>query len=350
MQRRTFMSSLATAAAAVAASPIAAKETKAMTQSADPADWDKTFPKNPNVVHRKVTFKSRFGITLAADLYKPVRAKGKLAAIAVSGPFGAVKEQASGLYAQRLAQAGFLTIAFDPSFTGESSGFPRHVASPDISTEDFSAAVDFLSLLAEVDAGRIGILGICGFGGFALNAAAADPRIRATVASTMYDMSRVSTYGYNDAMDDAARKAAKKALAAERTRDASAGTYAPAPGLPVTLKGDEPQFVREYWDYYRTPRGFHLRSINSNGAWNATSFISFMNTPLLTFIGDIEAPVLIVHGEKAHSRYFGEDAFKRLKGSNKELYIVPGANHTDLYDTDRIPFAKITQFFEKALL
>ena len=320
-----------------------------MTQSAGPADWDKIFPKNPHVAHRKVTFKTRFGITLAADLYQPVRAKGKLAAIVVSGPFGAVKEQASGLYAQRLAQDGFLTMAFDPSFTGESSGFPRHVASPDICTEDFCAAVDFLSLLPEVDAKRIGILGICGFGGFALNAAAADPRIRATVASTMYDMSRVNTYGYFDQMDDAARKKAKLALAEQRTRDAAAGTYAPAPTLPVTLKGDEPQFVREYWEHYRTPRGFHPRSINSNGAWNMTSAVSFMNAPLLTYIGDIDAPVLIVHGEKAHSRYFGEDAFKHLKGDNKELYIVPGANHTDLYDTDKIPFAKITQFFAKAL-
>lgn len=315
-------------------------------------EWDKIFPQSDKVDHRKVTFTNRYGLTLAADMYIPKNAEGgKLAAIAVSGPFGAVKEQASGLYAQTLAERGFLTLAFDPSYTGESSGEPRHVASPDINTEDFSAAVDFLNTLDQVDSERIGILGICGFGGMGLNAAAMDTRIKATVTSTMYDMSRVNANGYFDAMDADARYELRKQLNAQRTQDARTDTIAPAQGgLPDSLQGNEPQFVKDYFNYYKTSRGFHTRSINSNGAWNATSSLSFMNMPLLTYADEIRSAVLIIHGEKAHSRYFSEDAFKKLKGNNKELLIIPGANHTDLYDqTDVIPFDKITDFFRKYL-
>lgn len=281
---------------------------------------DKVFPRSDKVEHRKVTFRTRYGTVLAGDLYVPRDARGKLAALAVSGPFGAVKEQASGLYAQTMAERGFLTLAFDPSYTGESSGEPRHVASPDINTEDFSAAVDFLTTLDAVDAERIGIIGICGFGGMGLNAAAMDTRIKATVAVTMYDMSRVTANGYFDAMDAEA------------------------------LTGDEPQFVKDYFDYYKTRRGFHPRSINSNGAWNATSALSFLNMPLLAYAGEIRSAVLLVHGEKAHSRYFSEDAFKKLSGNNKELMIVPRASHTDLYDrVDIIPFDRIEAFFNANL-
>lgn len=312
--------------------------------------WDKTFPGSDKVDHRKITFKNRYGITLAADLYSPKGAKGKLAAIAVSGPFGAVKEQASGLYAQTMAERGFLTVAFDPSYTGESGGEPRNVASPDINTEDFSAAVDFLTTQADVDSNRIGIIGICGFGGMGLNAAAMDTRIKATVASTMYDMTRVTANGYFDAMDSNARYEARRQLNEQRTRDARSGTFAPAPGLPATLKGDEPQFVKDYFDYYKTRRGFHPRSINSNGAWNATSALSFMTMPLLAYAGEIRGAVLLVHGEKAHSRYFSEDAFKKLRGDNKELLIIPNASHTDLYDKkDVIPFDRIEAFFKANL-
>lgn len=312
--------------------------------------WDKTFPESDKVDHRKITFKNRYGITLAADLYSPKGAKGKLAAIAVSGPFGAVKEQASGLYAQTMAERGFLTVAFDPSYTGESGGEPRNVASPDINTEDFSAAVDFLTTQADVDSNRIGIIGICGFGGMGLNAAAMDTRIKATVASTMYDMTRVTANGYFDAMDSNARYEARRQLNEQRTRDARSGTFAPAPGLPATLKGDEPQFVKDYFDYYKTRRGFHPRSINSNGAWNATSALSFMTMPLLAYAGEIRGAVLLVHGEKAHSRYFSEDAFKKLRGDNKELLIIPNASHTDLYDKkDVIPFDRIEAFFKANL-
>ena len=314
-------------------------------------EWDKTFPKSDKVNHRKVTFVNRYGITLAADLYEPKNAAGKLAAIAVSGPFGAVKEQCSGLYAQTLAERGFLTIAFDPSFTGESGGTPRRMASPDINTEDFQAAVDFLSTQPNVDSERIGILGICGWGGMALNAAAVDTRIRATVASTMYDMSRVTANGYFDAMDAEARYALRQQLNAQRTRDARSGSIAPsAAGLPEALTGDEPQFVKDYFDYYKTRRGFHPRSINSSGAWNATSALSFLNMPLLAYAGEIRSAVLLVHGEKAHSRYFSEDAFKKLSGNNKELMIVPRASHTDLYDrVDIIPFDRIEAFFKANL-
>ena len=313
--------------------------------------WDKTFPKSDKVDHRKVTFQNRYGITLAGDLYIPRGAEGRLAAIAVSGPFGAVKEQASGRYAQVMAERGFLTLAFDASYTGESGGEPRNVASPDINTEDFSAAVDFLATLDSVDANRIGIIGICGFGGMGLNAAAMDTRIKATVASTMYDMSRVNANGYFDAMNADARHEARKQLNEQRTRDAQSGSIAPSQaGLPASLKGDEPQFVKDYFDYYKTTRGFHPRSINSNGAWNATSSLSFMTMPILAYAGEIRNAVLLIHGEKAHSCYFSKDAFKKLTGDNKELFIVPGASHTDLYDRmDIIPFDKMESFFKANL-
>lgn len=314
-------------------------------------EWDKTFPENSELNHKKVTFGNRYGITLAGDLYMPRNAEGKLAAIAVCGPFGAVKEQASGLYAQTLAEQGFITLAFDPSYTGESGGEPRNVASPDINTEDFCAAVDFLSTLEEADPERIGILGICGFGGMGLNAAAIDTRIKATVTVTMYDMSRVNANGYFDSMDAEARYAARKRLNDIRTADARSGKITPAgDGLPDKLTGDEPQFVKDYYGYYKTERGFHPRSINSNGAWNATSPLSFMNMPLLSYAGEICSAVLMIHGEKAHSRYFSEDAFRKLTGDNKELMIIPGANHVDLYDnTDAIPFGRIASFFGENL-
>lgn len=313
-------------------------------------EWDKKFPQSDNVNHRKVIFKNRYGITLAADLYEPKNTKGKLAAITVSGPFGAVKEQASGLYAQTMAERGFLTLAFDPSYTGESGGEPRNVASPDINTEDFSAAVDFLTTLPNVDAERIGIIGICGFGGMGLNAAAMDTRIKATVASTMYDMSRVNANGYFDAENSAdARSKKREAMNAIRTRDAQTGMTTPGtPGLPDSIRGDEPQFVKEYFDYYKTDRGFHARSINSNGAWSPTMALSFINMPLLSYIHEIDRAVLLIHGENAHSRYFSEDAYKRLTGNNKELMIIPGANHTDLYDR-MIPFEKLEIFFKANL-
>lgn len=313
-------------------------------------EWDKIFPQSNKVNHRKVTFRNRYGITLAADLYEPKNAEGKLAAIAVSGPFGAVKEQASGLYAQTIAERGFLTLAFDPSYTGESGGEPRNTASPDINTEDFSAAVDFLAALPNVDAERIGIIGICGFGGMGLNAAAMDTRIKATVASTMYDMSRVNANGYFDAEDSSeAHKAKREAINTVRTHDAQNGTVTSGtPGLPAEIKGDEPQFVKDYFDYYKTDRGFHARSINSNGAWSPTMALSFINMPLLSYINEIDNAVLLIHGENAHSRYFSEDAFKHLKGDNKELLIIPGANHTDLYDR-MIPFDKLEAFFKSNL-
>lgn len=310
-------------------------------------EWDKVFPKSDKVEHRKVTFTNRYGITLAADLYKPKGSQGKLPALAVSGPFGAVKEQVSGLYAQTMAERGFLAIAFDPSYTGESGGQPRYVASPDINTEDFCAAIDFLSVLDEADADRLGIIGICGWGGFAINAAAIDTRIKATVASTMYDMTRVSANGYFDAMDAEARYELKKQLNAQRTEDARKGTAALAGGVVDPLPEDAPQFVKDYYAYYKTPRGYHPRSLNSNGGWNKTSALSFINMPILSRSNEIRSAVMVVHGEKAHSRYFGEDAFKKLQGDNKELLIIPGASHTDLYDqTDIIPFDAIEKFFK----
>lgn len=310
-------------------------------------EWDKVFPLSNKVNHRKVTFTNRYGITLAADMYVPKQAEGKLPAIAVSGPFGAVKEQSSGLYAMTLAERGFLTIAFDPSYTGESGGEPRYVASPDINTEDFCAAVDFLSTCEQVDADRIGIQGICGWGGMALNAAAIDTRIKATVTATMYDMSRVNANGYFDAMDADARYELRKQLNAQRTEDYRKGTYALAGGVVDPLPDDAPQFVKDYYGYYKTPRGYHKRSLNSNNGWNKTSSLSFMNMPILSYSDEIRSAVLMIHGEKAHSRYFSEDAFKKLKGDNKELLIIPGANHVDLYDRlDVIPFDKITHFFQ----
>lgn len=313
-------------------------------------EWDKVFALSPKVSHRKVTFTNRYGITLAADMYVPKEAEGKLPAIAVSGPFGAVKEQSSGLYAMTLAERGFLTIAFDPSYTGESGGEPRYVASPDINTEDFCAAVDFLSTCDQADAGRIGILGICGWGGMALNAAAIDTRIKATVTSTMYDMSRVTANGYFDAMDADARYEQREQLNAQRTEDYRRGTYARAGGVVDPLPADAPQFVKDYHAYYKTPRGYHKRSLNSNDGWNKTSALSFMNMPLLSYSHEIRSAVLMIHGEKAHSRYFSEDAFKKLKGGNKELLIIPGASHVDLYDRmDVIPFDKIEQFFRTYL-
>ena len=316
--------------------------------------WDKTFPKSDKVTVQKVEFKNRFGITLVGDLYTGVNVKkgDKLPAIAVSGPFGAVKEQSSGLYAQTLAERGFITLAFDPSYTGESKGTPRHIASPDINTEDFSAAVDYLSNLDIVNPDKIGILGVCGFGGFAINAAAIDTRIKATTAITMYDMTRVSAKGYNDSVDENGRYENKIALNKQRTEDYRNGTFAKADGLPEKLTGNEPQFVKDYWGYYKTKRGFHKRSINSNGKWNMTSSLSLINQPILQYSDEIRSAVLVVHGENAHSRYFGEDAFKKLKGDNKELLIVKGANHVDLYDggdKNAIPFDKIESFYKENL-
>ena len=312
-------------------------------------EWDKVFPKSEKVGHCKVTFHNRYGITLAADMYIPKNAEGKLPAIAVSGPFGAVKEQSSGLYAQTMAEFGFLTIAFDPSFTGESGGSPGYVASPDINTEDFSAAVDFLSVQGNVDPERIGIIGICGWGGMAINAAAMDTRIKATVASTMYDMTRVNANGYFDSEDTAeARFEKKKAMNAQRTADYKNGTYALAGGVVDPLPEDAPQFVKDYYAYYKTERGYHPRSLNSNQGWNVTSSLSFMNMPILQYSHEIRSAVLLVHGEKAHSCYFSRDAFEKLTGNNKELLIIPGAVHTDLYDRlDVIPFGKMEAFFRQ---
>ena len=314
-------------------------------------EWDKTFPQSDKVEHSKVTFTNRYGITLAADMYMPKNAEGRLPAIAVSGPFGAVKEQASGLYAQTLAERGFLTIAFDPSYTGESAGEPRYVASPDINTEDFCAAVDFLSTCDKADPERIGILGICGWGGMAVNAASIDTRIKATVAATMYDMSRVTANGYFDAADTAdARHDLRIKLNAQRTEDYRNGTYALAGGVVDPLPEDAPQFVKDYHAYYKTSRGYHSRSLNSNSGWNVTSSLSFLNMPIMAYAGEIRSAVLLIHGEKAHSRYFSEDTFKKLTGDNKELLIIPGASHVDLYDNfDKIPFDKIVTFYMEHL-
>ena len=339
---------LATAAGAATSKQTANKIMETLNPT---TAWDKTFPQSSKVNHSKVTFTNRYGITLAADMYVPKNATEKLSAIAVCGPFGAVKEQAAGLYAQTMAERGFLTLAFDPSYTGESGGEPRYTVSPDINTEDFSAAVDFLATNNKVDSERIGIIGICGWGGLAINAAAADPRIKATVASTMYDMSRVNANGYFDADDNAeARNALRKALAAQRTEDFRNGFPKPGGGVPDELPADAPQFFKDYHAYYKTPRGYHERSLNSNQGRNATGAIPFINFPLMSRADEIENAVLIIHGEKAHSRYFGEDAFKKLKGDNKELMIIPGANHTDLYDNLAvIPFDKMVDFFQKYL-
>lgn len=314
-------------------------------------EWDKTFPKSNKVNHRKITFNNRYGIILAADLYEPKNIESKLSAIAVCGPFGAVKEQSSGLYAQTMAQKGFLTIAFDPSFTGESAGTPRYVASPDINTEDFQAAVDFLSSLENVDPEKIGIIGICGWGGMALNAAAIDTRIKATVTSTMYDMTRVNAKGYFDSEDsEEARYQKRKKLNAQRIIDYKNGYYARAGGVVDPLPSDAPFFIKDYYDYYKTNRGYHKRSLNSNDGWNVTSALSFLNMPILQYSNEIRSAVLLIHGEKAHSCYFSRDAFKNLKGDNKELFIIPNAVHTDLYDNmDIIPFDKMVEFFKDNL-
>ena len=319
-------------------------------------EWDKTFPQSAKVDHRKVTFHNRYGITLAADLYQPKDAAGKLPAIAVCGPFGAVKEQASGLYAQTMAERGFLTIAFDPSFTGESGGQPRYMASPDINTEDFQAAVDFLSVQDNVDPDKIGIIGICGWGGLALNTAALDTRVKATVASTMYDMSRINARGYFDGEDsEAARHAKREALNAQRTADYRSGSYALGGGVVDPLPQDAPFFVKDYYTYYKTPRGYHPRSLNSNGGWNVIGCMSFLNQPILRYTNEIRSAVLVIHGEKAHSCYMSRDAFAAMMEGNpcpdnKELMIIPGAVHTDLYDrTDIIPFGRIAEFFHKYL-
>ena len=321
-------------------------------------EWDKTFPRDERVSHCKITFVNRYGITLAADMFTPKAIEGKLPAIAVAGPFGAVKEQVSGRYAQEMAARGFLTIAFDPSFTGESGGEPRYMASPDINTEDFQAAVDFLSVQDNIDPERIGIIGICGWGGMALNAAALDTRIKASVISTMYDMTRVNANGYYDSEDSEEARYAKKAvLNAQRTEDYKNGFYKLAGGLPEagTLPEEAPQFLKDYVEFYKTPIGYHPRSVGGNGGWNATGCISFLNQPILKYSNEIRSAVLIIHGEKAHSRYMGEDAYKAMMDGNpcpenKELMIIPGANHTDLYyKFDVIPFDKIATFFCKHL-
>ena len=319
-------------------------------------EWDKTFPKSDKVDHRKVTFHNRYGITLAADLYAPKGAQGRLAAIAVCGPFGAVKEQAAGLYAQTMAERGFLTIAFDPSFTGESGGEPRYMASPDINTEDFQAAVDFLSVQDNVDPEKIAVIGICGWGGMALNAAALDTRIRATVTSTMYDMTRVNAKGYFDSEDSAdARYEKKKAWNAQRIEDYKNGSYALGGGVVDPLPEDAPFFVKDYYAYYKTDRGYHPRSLNSNGGWNVTGCMSFLNQPILRYSNEIRSAVLVIHGEKAHSCYFSRDAYEDMVrdnpfAENKELLIIPDAVHTDLYDqTEVIPFDKIEAFIRDAM-
>lgn len=312
-------------------------------------EWDKTFPKSDKVDHKKITFHNRYGITLAADMYIPKEGKEPFAALAVAGPFGAVKEQASGLYAQIMAERGFLTIAFDPSYTGESGGQPRYVASPDINTEDFSAAVDFLSVQDNVDPEKIGIIGICGWGGMALNVAAMDTRIKATVTSTMYDMSRVTANGYFDAMSEDDRYALREQLNAQRTIDYKTGTYALVGGLPEEADEDAPFFVKDYVAYYKH-RAYHPRSLNSNGGWNVTSSLSFLNMPIHCYASEIRNAVMVIHGEKAHSCYFSQDVFKKLKGDNKELVIIPNAVHTDLYDNlEVIPFDKMEAFFHQYL-
>ncbi len=344
-----------------------ATETPAMKKDPTAAlplvqEWDKTFPLSDKVEHSKATFRNRYGIELVGDVYKPKEATGPFAAVAVSGPFGAVKEQTSGLYAQHLAEAGFLAVAFDPSYTGESGGEPRRMASPDINTEDFLAAVDFLSTRDDVDPEKIGIVGICGWGGMAVNAAALDPRIKATVASTMYDMTKVTREGYFGADDTTAKRmAARRAMAAQRTADYKAGTYKRAGGVVDPLPDDAPWFVKDYYAYYKTPRGYHKRSGNSNDGWNVIGCQSFLNMPLLSYAHEIETPVLLVHGEKAHSRYFSEYAFEKMTGisvkgesakvGNKELLIIPGASHVDLYDdvAGVIPHDRIAEFFNESL-
>jgi fermentation-respiration switch protein FrsA (DUF1100 family) len=347
--RRQVLKMTGTTIAALSAGMLASSQAFAQSQIRLSDKWDKTFPKSDKVDHKKISFKNRYGITLAADLYRPKNASGKLAAIAVGGPFGAVKEQSSGLYAQTMAERGFVTLAFDASYTGESGGEPRNVASPDINTEDFSAAVDFLGLQPFVDRERIGIIGICGWGGMALNAAAVDKRIKAVVASTMYDMTRVMSKGYNDSVTLKQRTEMLEQLSRQRWQDAEKGSPAYQPPYNK-LKGGEAQFMVDYHDYYMTPRGYHARSVNSGNAWTQTTPLSFMNMPILTYIAEISPrPVLLIHGEKAHSRYFSETAYAAA-AEPKELVIIPGANHTDLYDrVDVIPFDKLSSFFKQHL-
>ena len=314
-------------------------------------EWDKIFKLSDKVNHKKITFHNRFGITLAADLYEPKGKEGKLPAIAVCGPFGAVKEQASGLYAMTMAERGFVTLAFDPSFTGESGGEPRFVNSPDINTDDFSSAIDYLSLKENVDPEKIGIIGICGWGGLAINTAAQDPRIKATVAVTMYDMSRVTALGYNDTTTEDQRYEAKKKLCAQRLEDYKNGTYKRAGGLPDKCPEDAPLFLKQYYDFYKTKRGYHKNALASTDGWNETAGLSLMNTKLLAYAGEIRNAVLVIHGELAHSLYFSKTAFEKLKGNNKELMIIPGAYHCDLYDNLKfIPFDKITNFMKQYLV
>lgn len=355
LSRQAFVRSAALSVLAVLSSPALAEAGAGRQPKRKPPvptnDWDKTFPKSAVVDHRKVTFKNRYGLTLVGDLYSPkVAPGGRLAAIVVSGPFGAVKEQSSGLYAQTMAERGFVTLAFDPSFTGESGGEPRDVASPDINTEDFSAAVDFIGLLPNVDRERIGMIGVCGWGGMALNATAVDKRVKAVVASTMYDMTRVMSKGYNDSVTPAQRAETLEALSRQRWIDAEKGAPAYQPPYNAVLKGGEPQFVVDYHDYYATPRGYHPRAVNSKNAWTVTTPLSFMNMPILTYIAEISPrPILFIHGEKAHSRYFAETAYAAA-AEPKELMIIPGAVHTDLYDrVDVIPFDKMESFFKQAL-
>lgn len=347
--RRNMLKMTGGGIAALGAGLLAANQAAAQTPIKLGTTWDKTFAKSDKVEHKKVSFKNRYGITLAADLYVPKNTSGKLAALAVGGPFGAVKEQSSGLYAQTMAERGFITLAFDPSYTGESGGEPRNVASPDINTEDFSAAVDFLGLHARVDRARIGIIGICGWGGVALNAAAVDKRIKAVVASTMYDMTRLMSKGYNDSVTLEQRTQMLEQLGQQRWKDAEKGTPAYQPPYNL-LKGGEAQFMVDYHDYYMKPRGYHPRAVNSGNAWSQTTALSFMNMPILTYIAEISPrPLLLVHGEKAHSRYFSETAHAAAKGP-KELLIIPGARHIDLYDrVDVIPFDKLTSFFKQHL-
>ena len=314
-------------------------------------DWDKVFKLSEKVNHKKITFHNRFGITLVGDLYEPKEQTGKLPAIAVCGPFGAVKEQASGLYAMNMAERGFVSLAFDPSFTGESGGQPRYLNSPDINTDDFSSAVDYLSLKENVDPEKIGVIGICGWGGYAINVAAIDPRIKAAVSSTMYDMSRVTVFGYNDTTTEEQRYETKKQLCKQRLEDYKNGSYKSGGGLPDKLPDDAPLFLKQYYDYYKTPRGYHKRSLNSNNGWSSTACISLMNTKLLAYADEIKNAVLVIHGELAHSLYFSKTAFEKLKGNNKELMIIPGAYHCDLYDNYKfIPFDKITDFMKKYLV
>jgi fermentation-respiration switch protein FrsA (DUF1100 family) len=349
MGRRNLMKMTGLGIATLSVGTVATTQASAQSQIQLADKWDKTFARSDKVDHKKLSFKNRYGITLAADLYQPKNTSGRLAAIAIGGPFGAVKEQSSGLYAQTMAERGFVTLAFDPSYTGESGGEPRNVASPDINTEDFSAAVDYLGLLPFVDRGRIGIIGICGWGGMALNAVAVDKRVKAVAVSTMYDMTRVMSKGYNDSVTPEQRTQTLEQLSRQRWQDAEKGAPAYGPVMNE-LKGGEAQFLVDYHDYYRTPRGFHPRAVNSNGSWTLTTPLSFMNMPILTYIAEISPrPILFVHGEKAHSRYFSETAYAAA-AEPKERHIVPRANHTDLYDrVDVIPFDKLAAFFRAHL-